>query len=516
MLKLKPLPVNYQLLVIVVAVVAAMAATGYFYSRDLIIAYGDAESHLNIAKRVVDGLTPGAAQLGGIWLPLPHILLAPLVKSDFLWRTGLAGSIVSGLSFIISALILFKFTYFLTKNNLAALVSSLIFITNPNLLYLQATPMTELSLIAFFVLNLFFLSKFFLGQDEIVSLILAAFFGFCSTLSRYDGWFLIALEAVLIFGHSWWQKAKDKRQGRVILFATPAFYGILLWLGWNFLIFGNPFYFNTSVFSARAQQMAWKSRGELPAYHNLPVAFAYYLVTVLNNVGIVFFLAAVGGLLFYFFDRNRSFLRFIIALILLSPFAFNVISLFLGQSVIFIPALTPASFEWRLFNVRYGVMMMPAAAFFAAYFIKSLNKLKWPLIISLFSLNLAAFVLGYSRVISLDDGIFGLSAAKKVDAQVWLKKNYDGGLVLLDDYARTLSVIRANIPMDKLIYIGTKPYWQESLENPEKYARWIVMQKGDEVWTSLYENSEKLARVYKYFNKVYTSKEILIFKRIDH
>src|ERR1700745_405157 len=92
-----------QQVVGVLAAVAAIAATFYFYQHHMLVAYGDAESHLNIAKRVVDSLTPGFAQLGGIWLPLPHILMAPLVWFDPLWRTGLAGSIVSGTAFVISS-----------------------------------------------------------------------------------------------------------------------------------------------------------------------------------------------------------------------------------------------------------------------------------------------------------------------------------------------------------------------------------------------------------------------------
>ena len=90
--------------VLLLAFLAAALATLWSYSKDYIIAYGDAESHLNIAKRVVDSLTPGFAQLGGIWLPLPHIFLIPFVYFDWLWRTGLAGSIVSGIAFIISAI----------------------------------------------------------------------------------------------------------------------------------------------------------------------------------------------------------------------------------------------------------------------------------------------------------------------------------------------------------------------------------------------------------------------------
>src|SRR3989344_6014494 len=87
--------------VLILAVILSIAATGYAFVNDIIVAYGDAESHLNIAKRVLDSITPGFAQLGGIWLPLPHILMLPFIKFDFLWRTGLAGSIVSGVAYIV-------------------------------------------------------------------------------------------------------------------------------------------------------------------------------------------------------------------------------------------------------------------------------------------------------------------------------------------------------------------------------------------------------------------------------
>ncbi len=41
------------------------------------------------------------------------------------------------------------------------------------------------------------------------------------------------------------------------------------------------------------------------------------------------------------------------------------------------------------------------------------------------------------------------------------------------------------------------------------------MQKNDAVWVHIYENIAIRGRLYKYFNKVYTSSEILIFKRIN-
>lgn len=518
--KSKDVGSNFALKFVVgLSFVLGLLAIFYSYRHQYIIAYGDAESHLNIAKRVIHGLTPGAAQLGGVWLPLPHLLMIPQVSSDWLWKTGLAGAIVSFISFIISSVLIYKITFTLTKKKLFGLISALVFVINPNILYLQSTPMSELPLICFFLFNTYFFIKFVHKQNETLSLILAAFFGFLSSLSRYDGWVLVVLEAALVvYLLLKEEKPLKEIEGKIILFSTLAFFGIGLWLAWNWLIFNDPLFFNRSQFSARAQQMAWFVRGELPAYHNLSLSILYYLVTAINNVGIlIFFFAALG--LALFLGNRRETNRLPIALVLLVPFIFYITSLFLGQSVIFTPELTPETFEWRLFNVRYGIMAAPACAIFFTYFFFCLyrrTKLSIALVILLIVGQAIFYLSGYSGVITLTDGTVGLSTAKKLDAQEWLKSNYDEGLVLLDDYARAMSIIRTPIPMSSVIYVGTKPYWEESLKEPEKYATWIIMQRNDEVWNNLYQNQEQLDRVYKYFNKVYTSEEILIFKRIEN
>ncbi|MEY4731921.1 MAG: hypothetical protein RL681_867, partial [Candidatus Parcubacteria bacterium] len=162
-----------------IALLSAAFATGYLYIRGEIVAYGDAESHLNIAKRVVDSLTPGAAQLGGIWLPLPHLLLMPFVYFDTLWRTGLAGSLVSGTAYVVTAIFIYRLIFLLTEHRLAAVAGTFVFLWNPNMLYLQGTPMTELPLIVFFTLSSYYLVRFLRGE-QIVHLVGAAFFGFCA------------------------------------------------------------------------------------------------------------------------------------------------------------------------------------------------------------------------------------------------------------------------------------------------------------------------------------------------
>ncbi len=495
--------------------VAILATIDSFY-HGYILAYGDAESHINIAKRVVSALSPGLAQLGGIWEPLPHIMLVPFVASDFLWRTGLAGSIVFGACFVVASVFLYKLVFLLTKNKIASLIGFLLFIFNPNLLYLQSTPMTEIPLIMFSLLSVYFFAKYLYGQDKIFSLILAGLFGFFASLCRYDGWCLVMIEALAIVCFELIQKKSfGKAINRVILFGTLAFFGIVLWFLWNWTILGDPLYFNHSVYSSKSQQRDWLVRNELPAYKNLWVSFVYYFVDSSMNTGFFIFFAGLVGL-FVFLFTNKKPQDYLIVLVLISPFLFNTITLYMGQTVIFVPSLTPSSFEWRLFNVRYGILMVPIAAiFFSFLFAKSNWNLKL-LLIALFFFQTILFATGMNKTVSLQDGLEGLSSAKiPWDAENFLNKHYDGGLLLEDDFARSMSITRSIVPMQNIIYVGTKPYYEDSLTEPEKFARWIIMQKDDEIWKAIYDNNEVRGRLYKYFQKEYTSDRILIFRRMS-
>jgi hypothetical protein len=469
---------------------------------------------------VVHSVTPGMAQLGGVWLPLTHLLLVPFVANDFLWQTGLAGGVVSGGFFIVAGVYLYKLIWQLTKSVAASWVGLAIFSLNPNLLYLQSTAMTEIPLIALFLLSIYYFVKFLHNDRDLLSLVLAALFCFAATITRYDGWFLAIIEAGLIIARFGWvgiQKRSwafwPKMEGLLLLYSTLAFFGIALWLVWNTLILGDSFYFTNSDFSAKTQQESWEARGELPAYKDLPLSLFYYAVTTLENSGLALTLLGLIGVIFFLFDAKIK-ARWLILILTLTPFIFNVLTLYLGQSVIFIPSLTPDSFEWSLFNVRYGTMMIPSVALFTAYLLYRFQP--WILktaIIFLTAAQSALFVTGQASAISLDDGVKGLSASRPSDAENWLKENYDGGLVLMDDFARTVSVIRTGIPMQNTIYLGNKPYWEESLTTPEKHARWIVIQENDAVWNALYEPIDKQQHLYKYFEKAYTSPTILIFKR---
>ena len=141
--------------VCLLAAIAAVAVS-WCYSQGYLLYYGDALSHLNIARRMADSRTPGFDQIGTVWLPLPHLLMLPFVGNDGLWRSGLAGAIPSSVCFVIAGGFLFAAVRRLFRSASAAFAALLLFAFNPNVLYLGSIPMTEMVFCAgFFALAYF-------------------------------------------------------------------------------------------------------------------------------------------------------------------------------------------------------------------------------------------------------------------------------------------------------------------------------------------------------------------------
>ena len=106
-------------------------------------------AHLVVARRIVDSITPGWQQIGAVWLPLPHLLNALPVQVDALYRTGASGVAISIAAFAIAAgaiaWIVARAHRIVAGAASPAPRSSR---SNPNVLYLQSTPMTEPLLLA--------------------------------------------------------------------------------------------------------------------------------------------------------------------------------------------------------------------------------------------------------------------------------------------------------------------------------------------------------------------------------
>ncbi|HEY8550051.1 MAG TPA: hypothetical protein VIL35_08870 [Vicinamibacterales bacterium] len=140
-------PVPFRAL-FVAALVLGTGAAIYYASADLTLSHYDAKAHLVVARRIIDSLRPGWWQVGAVWLPLPHLLNMLPVQIDWLYRTGLSGVAISVVCFAVASATIGWLVGRSTGSAAGALAGTVIFASQPDVLYLQSTPMTEPLLMA--------------------------------------------------------------------------------------------------------------------------------------------------------------------------------------------------------------------------------------------------------------------------------------------------------------------------------------------------------------------------------
>ena len=131
---------------VALAAIAAVAGTIvaiHYHRLGLTLSHYDARGHLVVARRIIDSLTPGWQQIGAVWLPLPHLLNALPVQVDAWYRSGASAVAISIAAFAVAVGAISWIVLELTGSRAAAVAGAAVFALNPNVLYLQATPMTE-------------------------------------------------------------------------------------------------------------------------------------------------------------------------------------------------------------------------------------------------------------------------------------------------------------------------------------------------------------------------------------
>jgi hypothetical protein len=347
----KPASDRSGVLVVAAAFVACAAvvsaAVWWFYRTGATLYWGDAEAHLDIARRVIDSRTPGWGQIGTTWLPLPHLLMIPLVKNDWLWQTGLAGGITSGVCMTLAATFLFAAVRAIFGSSLSAVAATAVFLLNPNTLYLSAIPMTEAVYFAALFGLLYFTVRF--GETQTWgSLAGAAVAALAGTLTRYEAWFLLPFAAVYIA-----LRGGPKRWKASVVFCLVAGLGPLMWLVHNFWYFGDPLYFYRGPWSALAIQ------GKLPypGKGDWVVASQYFFEAGRYVAGLPGLLAGAAGIAAAIVKK-----AWWPALLLTLPPVFYVWGIHSSGNPIFVPDLEPHG--W--YNTRYAMSLLPLIALGAA------------------------------------------------------------------------------------------------------------------------------------------------------
>jgi hypothetical protein len=457
-----------------------------YLENKLGLSYNDARSHLDIGRRVVEGLKPGLAQIGSVWLPLNHILMIPTIGSDIMWHTGLSGAIQSMGGFVLTGLAIVEILRMLRVGVLGRAVGVLIFVANINILYLQSTAMTELLLLATMTVGSYELIAWH-ETDSILSLIKSAFWIMLATLTRYDGWFLLAYAAALVCIQTFKRYGYKRTEGVVILFGTLGGFGVVLWLLWNQVIFKDALYFALGPFSAHAQQEQLNAAGVLATKGNLWLSLKVYAYALFYNAYTIPVLLAITGMIRLAVDRTLSTATRISTSVLLSPLLFNIIALYLGFSVLFVQGISGDT--W--FNVRYGIMLMPTIAIFVGYLVDRMHAMR-PLIMGL-CIFVLVFAFLNNDAVTIDDARVGSSQKNVSEVSGYLSSHagQNPGFILISAASHDAIIFSSGLPMRRFIHEGTGKYWESATTMPDQWARWIVMRTYDDndlSWRSVHNS----------------------------
>lgn len=452
-------------------ILVAALASWWFFRRGYILYYGDAQSHLNISRSLIDSRTPGYDQLGTVWLPILHVVCLPFVGRDWLWKTGLAGTIPVALCFVVAGIFFYLAGREAYGSAGAGAVVLSCLVLNPNVLYLASIPMTEIVFLAGLAVLLFALLRFRATQRlRFVALAIVA--SWWMSLTRYDGWF------VLPFVGLWIALFAVRRRWLLFVnFGALASLAPLYWIAHNWWETSNALDFFNGPYSAKAIQ----GLHAYPGYHDWKMAVLYHLAAGYSCAGEGLGMLGLAGVVCAAVKRVIAPILFL----MLIP-VFYIWSIHSSGNPVFVPQLEPHSY----YNSRYGIALVTLSAFAAGALTLVLPQRAKKFAVLLPVVSIAPWVIHPSR----ENWIcWKESQVNSVSRRAWtaagadfLEQHYHSGEGILaasgtGDVAGIFC--RAGIPLRDTLHIGNGPAWIANTARPDLLHQelWAVGQAGDAV-----------------------------------
>jgi hypothetical protein len=461
------------------AAAVTLVAAWWSSSQGLELLYADTRSHLTIARRLIDGPNTGLVQLGTVWLPLQHLVLAPLSAIDWLWTSGWGAALLGSACMAASAAALWHIATVLSRGaRIAGLVAVVLYVTNPAILYMHTTAFTEPVLYASVLVATSGLvhwanrAKPFSGGE------MALYCGgpaALAVLARYDGWAYVAVWAVCVGAMSLRRWGSARHAGKMVAaFAAPPALAASWWMWFNWRNFGDPLEFQRGRYSAQAQQDLLARQGLLPDEGDLGRSVETFVRAAGSAAGWIALVAAAAGVVVLVLRWRReqgtgSALPRTFALVLVltgTPVVFYVWSLFAGQVALRFGDAVGES----IFNLRYGAAVIPGLAILASVALAELGgEVRWRQGVAA-ALSIAPFVAlavvpGWRDVGVIEEGLAQREAGRdEWAAAEWLHDRLDGGTLLIDDsISPMLPVIGADL--DQVVAPFSEG-WESALADP--------------------------------------------------
>jgi hypothetical protein len=435
-----------------------------------------------VARRILDSMTPGWQQIGAVWLPLPHVLNMLPVQVDAWYRTGGSAIAISILSIALAAGALASVLIRVTGSVTAAIAGASLLILNPNVLYLQSTPMTEpllfgLSLCAIAATAEWLDSGRTEAMPSVAGSLLAA-----ACLTRYEAWAVtgavVAISVAILLRRG--VLLSDALRAGVKLACWPAVAVAVFtinsrWVVGEWFVTGG-FFVPENVDAIGHPMVAWRQLDEG--------------LTLLSGNALVW--AGYAGTALVGFEFVRSRARAVLALLLALAAA---------------AALPMAAYlQGHPFRIRYDLPLVIAAAALAAGGISLLHRRLQPVVALLLLVATVMQASPMDREAPLVRESQREAAAMEGRRAVtaYLQQHYDGTPIMmsmgsLGHYMHDLSSIGLGIK--NFLHEGNGKAWEFAMLRPAGRAGWLIIEERAEGGDALYR-AAKRARWLDGFAKV--------------
>jgi len=478
-------------LLVAAAVAAAGTAAALHYHRlGLALSHYDARAHLVVARRVFDSLTPGWQQVGAVWLPLPHLLNVLPVQIDWMYRTGASAIAISVASMALAAAALAWIVHRVTGSIVGGIACAALLMLNPDVLYLQSTPMTEPLLFGTTFLAIALIADW---TARPVASTAAGWSCIAAVLTRYEAWPIVASALALAL-------VARIRQGERTIDALRRVRGLALYPAWaiaaflvNSKITVGTWFVDSGFFVADNPArghlwLSWMQLWEgLRSLVGAPIAWAAWIAA-----GVVVVYAVVR--------KDRAALLVVLALAA--------------------SAILPmgAYFKGHPFRIRYDVPLVAAAAAIigtgAALLPRRLSIAAAAVVLVLAFRD--AHPLDTRAPMVVEAQLDGPNTIARGAVTRYLQQHWDGTPILmsmgsLGHYMHDLSY--AGFGIRDFLHEGNGEIWKAAIAHPQPYVRWIVVEEKAEGGDVLYWQGRLDPRFLAGYQRVAQGGNVALYER---
>jgi hypothetical protein len=473
------------------AILGTIAASVY-WRAGLSLSHYDAKAHLVVARRIFDSLTPSWEQIGAVWLPLPHLLNALPVQIDFFYQTGAFAIAVSIVSFAITTACVSAIVRSLSGSRTGAVLAASLFALNPNVLYLQSTPMTEPLLFALTSLVVLQLVEWARSETPraraVVGWTIVA-----ACLTRYEAW-PIAGSAIVAAAYFKWRRglpaiAVIHEAARLTVYPIAT---VIFFMGMSFASTGE--WFVTGGFYVPDPKLQWQAaevyrairQGSIDLAGTRFVTAATYAIPIL----------AIAALI------RRNWSGLVLPIALMASIALPFYAFYSGHP----------------FRIRYEVPLILGGAACIGAAVSMLRfaapLVALPLLIAIV-LQASPFDRRAPMIVEAQlDRQNGIGRRAVTDC---LQRSYDGTTIMasmgsLAHYMQELSL--AGFDLDDFIHEGSGPIWQRAYYyEPSLFAGWVLVEEAAEGGDMLAQKQRSWPGFLAAYDRVCEGGNVALYKR---